>query len=236
RNIDDDPFAVRANRERFGTEILIAYDPTPATWQWQWDSIFKEDARLAWSLRFVHYHNLSTQDAAIAFLEDGATTFAFPASTPKRDLWDIHARVLSRLSTNARIVAHMYGGTKEPVGDDQRKIKWGGGDFRLDLHSVKIETKALWNDYGPYDYHRDFNLTFPLQLFADVAYTLGMPVWWEPQTMVGIAGKYRTLDSNSPRYCPEEIAGPTGEVVCDPLAPGELGVEWEFKTYLHFAI
>ncbi|NNE06948.1 MAG: glycosidase, partial [Gemmatimonadetes bacterium] len=120
RNIDDDPFAVRSNRERFGTEILIAYDPTPATWQWQWDSVFKEDAKLAWSLRFVHYHNLSTQDAAIAFLEDGATTFAFGASTPKRDLWDIHARILSRVNANTRIVAHLYGGTKEPLGDDPR--------------------------------------------------------------------------------------------------------------------
>ncbi len=46
---------------------------------------------------------------------------------------------------------------------------------------------AKFNDCGPYDYHRDFNLTFPVQLMGDLSYTLGKPRWFGlPQTRFGV--------------------------------------------------
>ena len=60
------------------------------------------------------------------------------------------------------------------------------------------------NDFGPYDYHRDFNMTYPLQLMADISYNLGKPRWFSlPQTKVGVRGTFRTLDRYSNRYQPE---------------------------------
>ena len=38
RNILDDPFSVRVNRETIAGEILFTWDPTPATWMYAWDS------------------------------------------------------------------------------------------------------------------------------------------------------------------------------------------------------
>ena len=32
---------------------------------------------------------------------------------------------------------------------------------------------AKFNDWGPYTFHRDFNLTYPMQLMADLSTTLG---------------------------------------------------------------
>jgi hypothetical protein len=96
---------------------------------------------------------------------------------------------------------------------------------------------ARFHDWGPYDYHRDYNLTFPVQLMGDLSYSLGMPRWFGyPQTRVGVRTAWRTLDVYSPRYCPQRVPDATGTPVCDPTAPGDLGTEWEVRTYLHIAI
>ena len=56
RNILDDPFSVRWNRETVAGEILFTYDPTPGTWMYDWDNDMKEDAKLAVSAGFVYRH------------------------------------------------------------------------------------------------------------------------------------------------------------------------------------
>jgi hypothetical protein len=237
RNILDDPFAVRANRETTGIELLLTYDPTPATWMWAWDNDVREDARLAASLGLIYRDLPTTQDAAIGIQEDGRTTFAFPGAPPPRDLWEANLRLASRLRRDLRIVAHLFAGTGEPNGDDERLIHRYGGDARIAWKSMAFETYARFGDWGPYDYHRDSNLTFPVQLMGDVSYTLGTPRWFGyPQTRLGMRTTWRSLDQNSPRYCPAEVPGPSGDLECDPTAPGPNGREWEIRTYLHFSI
>ncbi len=237
RNILADPFAVRANRETTGAELLITYDPTPATWMYTWDSDVKEDARFAASVGFVYRHLPTTQDAGIGILGDGHTTFAFPGATPGRDLWEARARIVSKQPSGWGLVANAYVGTGEPNGDDPRLIHRYGGDLRLIRGSAKLSTFARFNDWGPYDYHRDFNLTFPVQLMADLSYALGLPEWFDvPSTRVGIRGSWRSLNEYSPRYCPRRVPDGTGTLVCDPTSPGPDGREWEIRTYLHIGL
>jgi hypothetical protein len=224
-----DPFAVRANRETVGGELVVTYDPTPATWMWQWDNDVREDARLAASVSYVFRHLPTTMDAGTAFLEDGKTLFAFGASTPPRDLWEVSARVVSRLRADMRVVAHYYVGTGEPNGDDTRRIYRYGSDARITWGQAALELSAKFNDWGPYDYHRDFNLTFPIQVMADVSYSLGAPRWFGfPQTRIGVRGYWRSLDEYSPRYEPAETGVLTGN---EPD-----GDEYEIRTYLHLAL
>ncbi len=237
RNILDDPFAVRANREMVAAEFLVSYDPTPASWMWLWDNDIREDARLAASLGLVFRHLPTTQDASIGILADGRTPFAFPGATPPRDLWELNGRLVSRLSSDARLVAHLYAGTGEPNGDDQRLIHRYGADARIAVGSIAFATFAKFNDWGPYDYHRDFNLTFPVQLMADLSHTLGSPRWFGlPQTRFGVRANWRSLNRYSPRYCPAEVPDATGTPRCDPGAPGSNGNEWEIRSYLHLAM
>ena len=228
RNILADPFAVRANRETVGGELLVTYDPTPASWLWAWDNDVREDARLAASLGVTFRHLPTTLDASIGVLANGQT-FAFPGATPPRDLWEAHARTASRLRSDIRLLTHWFAGEGEPNGDDPRLVRRFGLDSRLTWGSVALASFAKWNDWGPYDYHRDFNLTFPVQLMGDVSYVLGTPRWFDfPQTRLGTRLNWRTLNSYSPRYCP------TGD--CDPTAPGKNGREWEIQTYLHVGL
>jgi hypothetical protein len=56
----------------------------------------------------------------------------------------------------------------------------------------------------------------------DVAWTAQAPRWFAPlQTKVGIAGKHRVLDVNSPRFDLTQLV---------------VGNEWEVKTSVRFSL
>jgi len=238
RNILDDPFAVRANREMLAGELLLTWDPTPATWMYEWNSDEIEDAPLAASLGAVYRHLPTTMDAAIGILEDGRTPFAFPGATPARDLWEIHARVVSKRTPGRGWIALLSAGVGEPNGDDARAVHGYAAEGRWLARGAKLALAAKVDMWGPYDYHRDFNLTYPLQLVADGSLVLGAPAWWEvPTTRLGLTLTWRSLDERSPRYCPGRTVNALGVLECDPELPGAAdGSEWEVRTYLHLSI
>jgi hypothetical protein len=234
RNVLDDPFAVRANRETTAAEIMLTYDPTPATWLWNWDSDLREDARMAASLGFVVRRHHSTADAGL-FISSENAIYPFPGATPARDLWEVNGRIVNGFGPRTRMISDVYFGTAEPNGDDLRLIHRFGLSSRIAWGSVALAGHMKVNDYGPYDYHRDFNFTFPLQLMADVSFNLGTPRWFDlPQTRFGVCTTYRTLDRYSNRYQPEGALAPAAsEIYPDGLPQGR---EWEIRTYVHLAL
>ncbi len=236
RNVLADPFAVLGNRETVGAELLITFDPTPATWMWAWDNDVREDARFACSLGFIYRDQRDTRDASIFIAEDGVTTYPFRGATPANQLWEVRTRIVSKLAPRTRLVANVWAGMAEPNGyspdgSDQtlnRVIHRWGVDARVTHGSLAFATHVKINDWGPYDYHHDFNLTYPLQLMGDVSYSLGSPRWFDyTQTRLGLRAKWRSLDENSARY------SPTGG---DRLPGYDNGEEWEIQTYLHLSL
>jgi len=238
RNILDDPFVVRANREQVAGEILLTFDPTPATFFYEWNNDSMEDATFAANIGFVYRHLPTTQDAAIGILPDGRSTFAFPGAAPARDLWEIHSRLVSKLSRDLGLIANIYAGDAQARGSDPRLITRYGADMRVLYKRLKLWSFVKIDDWGPYDYHRDFNLTFPLQVMADLSTTLGQPDWFDlPTTRLGVRWTWRTLDQFSPRYAPVNTINEAGEFVPDPTAIGfDNGREWEFRTYIQIDI
>ena len=233
RNILDDPFAVRSNRETIGGEILLTYDPTPGTWMYEWDNDKAEDARFAVSADFVYRHLPTIQDAAIGAFAN-RTFFAFPGSAPAQDLWEVNTRIVSKVNNHFGFIANLYVGNGQANGSDTRTINRTGFDIRTIYNKVKLVTIAKFNDWGPFDYHRDFNLTFPMQLIGDLSVEVGKPDWFIlPSTRIGIRGTFRTLDKYSPRYSPVKTLDGAGNWVPDPNAIGfPNGNEWEIRTYL----
>jgi hypothetical protein len=222
--ISGDPFAVRANREMTAGELVVVYDPTPATWFWQWDNDAREDARFAASLSLVKRHMPTTQDAGNGvFLINGELVpGSFGFAPPAHDLWEARLRMVSRLSAEKRLVAMVYTGTGESNGNDARVIRRSGLDARLTTATFSFSGYARVNDWGPYDYHRDFNLTYPVQLMGDVSRTLGKPRWLGlQQTRAGVRMQWRSLDQYSPRYV-------------DPS--GINGYEYEIRSYLDLVL
>lgn len=237
RNFIDDPFAVRANRETTAGEILFTFDPTPGTWFYQWDSDRSEDAKFAFNLGYVFRHQPTAQDAHIGFLAN-RQFFAFPNAAPAKDLWEINSRIVSKVSTNLGLIANLYGGNAQANGDSQRTIERFGGDIRLINKNWKFEYGFKVNDWGPYDYHRDFNLTFPVQQMLDISYFLSKPDWFIlPNTKIGIMGIWRSLDRFSPRYAPTAVPPNTFPPVPILSPVGfDNGQEWEIRTYIHINI
>ncbi len=235
RNVIDDPFAVRGNRETTAGELLLTFDPTPGTWMYEWNNDKAEDAKFAMNLGFVYRHHPTTQDAHIGFLANRAF-FAFPNSAPAQDLWEVHSRVVSKINPDFGVIGNFYYGNGQANGSDTRLIKRFGGDIRLIYNKIKVTSQVKVNDWGPFDYHRDFNLTFPLQLMLDFSTSLGKPGWFVlPSTTVGVRGTWRSLNQYSPRFSPNA----TAEFATDPiLSPVGFpnGSEWEIRTYIHINI
>ncbi len=231
RNILADPFAVRSNREMTGYELLVTYDPHPATWFWQWDNDIREQAGFAAALGVVFKHQPTTQDVSIFIAEDGVTQYAFSGAPPAQDLVEVNYRIVSRISADTRLVIAGHAGTAEPSGYDpsgedttlNRKIERVSIGARMVNRSLSYGALVSVNDWGPYDYHRDFNLTYPLQLTGEISYNLGSVEWFYgfAQTSIGVSATWRSLDEHSPRYDGDN---------------GEEGSEWEFRTYVHLAI
>ena len=234
RNILDDPFSVRSNRETVAGELLLTYDPTPSTWMYDWDNDKAEDAKFALSADFVYRHLTTIQDAAIGILANGRTFFAFPGSAPAEDLWEANTRIVSKVNSNFGLIANLYVGNAQANGNSTRTINRTGIDVRTIYKKVKLNTIAKFNDWGPFDYHRDFNLTFPLQLIADISTQISKPDWFiMPATKIGVRGTYRTLNKYSNRYSPVKTVDAAGNWVPDPNAIGfPDGNEWEIRTYI----
>ena len=226
RNIDDDPFAVRANRETLAAELMLTYDPTPATWLWAWDNDLRENASFAASLDIAFRHLPTTLDAGFWFAADGVTRFAWDRGVPAADVWEAKLRLVSVPGPDWRIVGVLFAGNQQAFGQDGRQPNRYGGEVRASWRTFVFSGFAKFNDWGPYDYYRDFNSTLPLQMMGDVAYTLGPVRWlWQHQTKLGLRATSRYLNGYSgARFAP------------DPADPHRWGHEYEVRTYLDVSL
>ncbi len=223
RNQLVDPFWVRSNRETYGFELLLGWDPTPATPMYAWDNAQREDAITTVALDFVYRILPTSQDAAVAINQD-LILFAFPTGAPAKNLWDISIRTISNFRYNMRLVNWIYAGQGQANGDDSRTVTRYGLYGWFTYSSFNINYHFKFDDWGPYDYHKDFNLTFPVQVLLDLSYAYEPPALYAPAaTRFGVQGQVRTLDRFSNRYR------------FDPMNPNATGVEWEIKTYVQFA-
>jgi hypothetical protein len=223
RNVVDDPFAVLDNRETLGGELLIVYDPTPATWYGSWDREVREDARFAGALDFVYRHQPTSRDANIGYLADG-TQFAFASAPPAHDTWDLKGTWVTNPAQAWKLSGLLFVGQGQARGDDARLITHYGGSLRLTWDKVLFTTSLLFHDWGPYDYHQDFNLTYPFQWYGDVSLGLGVPMLKMIGTRFGFRWQFRTLDDHSEGF------------VADPARPRASGAEYELGTYVNVSM
>jgi beta-galactosidase len=223
RNVVTDPFQVLGNRETVGGELLLVWDPTPGTWFWYWDNPQREDARFAGSLDFVYRHQPTSRDGNLAFTETG-TIIQFDSSPPAQDEWSVDAQIIANPGGGLHIISGAYLGENQATGDDDRLVRRYGAHAELWWASQAAKMSVKIDDWGPYDYHRVFNLTYPLQLGLDYSLGVSAPSMEWAATRFGVQGKFRTRDEFS--------AG--SELLNLPL--DDLDHEWEVGTYLIFGM
>ncbi|MES2640608.1 MAG: hypothetical protein V4850_14030 [Myxococcota bacterium] len=204
RNIVDDPFAVRENRETVAGELLLVFDPTPSTPfgkdALQGDALqgdAQEDASFAASLDLIYRHHRTARDASVGLTAEGDLV-TFAASPPAADVWDATFRVVSSPGREVLILGSIYAGQSQSTGDDARLVTRFGADATVWWRATALQVVGRVNDYGLYDYYQTFNLTYPLQGSVDLSTGLSGFRLPFPGTRLGVRLKGRTFDQWSP--------------------------------------
>ena len=143
---------------------------------------------------------------------------------PAADEWEAKLHTVHNPGRDLRLVTTLLAGEGEPRGDDPRRIRRYGGDLRVLWRTFDARTRLRLDDWGPYDFHRDFNLTYPLQWYGDLSYGLEPAGLEGTSTRFGVRAQARTLDENSPEY------------VTDPADAEATGVELEVGLYVHIGL
>ncbi len=205
RNRDADPFAVLDNRKALSGEIFFTFDPTPATDFYHWDNGNREDAPFAFNLGF-NYTDFSTQtDSFMYYYKEGNTNAAFPTGLTAERVWKTSSRMVFNPKTWLKVTNCLEVGHQQSTGAAGPARTYYSTEFDFDFskrHTVGGYIKK--DQWGPYDYYRQFNVTFPWQFSLDYMYKIDhllqkyVPARLGKSAGIGVAGIVRTFDKNSP--------------------------------------
>ncbi len=124
---------------------------------------------------------------------------------PAEEVWAVSSRMVFNPSINRKYIANLKAGFQQSTGDPN-----GGTREYYELHGKAvlggkhiIEGYFKKDAFGPYDFHRQFNVTFPEQFKIDYSYILSgngdqFASTAGSATKIGIRTLLRTNDENSP--------------------------------------
>lgn len=225
RNVFQDPFMVLENREMTSVELLFAYDQTPGTWMWYWDNDIKEDAKISGYISLVYRHQPTSRDATIGFDQQG-NLFAFNVAPDATDLWEVNSKLILVSDVKSRVIVHSQIGTAQSSGGDSRVINFYRVQLRGWHKNLHSDLQFKINDWGPFDYHKVYNLTFPLQMIGRFEVGMVQPRFGEQYPHIGLLTKYRITDSYSPENIPLEYV--------HTMWNNDWGHQYEVGAYVSF--
>lgn len=199
RNRDDDAFAVLDNREATSYELFLTYDPTGATPFYKWDNDVREDASFAFNIGAVYTEQSSDTDSYQFFFEPTGENAAFGVGLPDTDVWEVSSRMVFVPGFDTRLILNLLYGNNQSTGDPEGgKREYYEMDFTF-MRGRHVLSGYLWKDaWGPYDFQRQFNLTFPYQVQLDYSILLDELFDQDWSTQIGLKTLFRTFDEDSP--------------------------------------
>jgi hypothetical protein len=205
RDTDNDPFAVLGNREARSAEVYVTWDPTGATQFYDWDNDWREDAKFAMNFGGSYTEYPTFTDANLFYFQQGNTNASFGTGLPAEDVWSMSSRMVFNPSRNAKYIVNLIRGFDQSTGQPD-----GGTRDFFELHAKAVlNRRHIISGYfkkdawGPYDFYRQFNVTFPEQFKIDYSLLLGGSgqigsIYDENRaSRVGVRVLYRTNDENS---------------------------------------
>ena len=132
---------------------------------------------------------------------------------PSEDVWGVSTRMVFNPNPNAKYIIKVVRGFDQSTGlpgNASGTLDYAPRDY-WQLH-WKAELKRrhmlsgffMKDAWGPYDFYRQFNTTFPEQIKIDYAYLLGGTGMFgsvndeDRASKIGVRALYRTSDENSP--------------------------------------
>lgn len=204
RSVLSDPFAVFWNRETLEGELVATYDPQGATWFHDWNAEERENARIAASISLLYTFYAGPTDAGV-FKDATGAWMAFPQGLPEaRNLWQLNASLLSNPLPGLKVNAQGRIGTQQSTGFSDRLVNFIG--YGLDLRYRKFSMGGSMDlgAWGPQVWQRQFNITYPVQWEAELAYGFHIPSMITTENRIGVMAAGRSYGDYSADDDPSE--------------------------------
>jgi len=221
RNYDADPFAVLDNREAKSAEVIITYDPTPGSYFYHWNADITEDAPFAYNLGLTYTEYDSTTDSERFFYKEGNSNAAFGEGLEAEDVWLAKSKMIFNPSKSLKYVFDIQRGKQQSTGKPGDAVDYSSLEVKAVIDGKHILSGYVKDDaFGPYDFHRQFNITYPRQYKLEYAMLLDQKKDQETSSKLGVKAYYRSLD----KYSPE-----------DEYENGENDHMFEIQTYFKYS-
>ncbi|MEO1420738.1 MAG: hypothetical protein AAFU66_07285, partial [Pseudomonadota bacterium] len=167
---------------------------------YQWDNDWREDSSFAFNVGANYTEYPTPTDANLFFLPDVNVNASFGRGLPAEDVWTVSSRMVFNAGPNWRFITRLIRGFDQSTGDPD-----GGTRDFYEIHGKAVVNqrhvisgyfkKDAW---GPYDFQRQFNVTFPEQYRLEYTYLMDQRMDERYSTQMGIRILARTNDENSP--------------------------------------
>lgn len=194
------PFIVYSNRQAMEFEAVLAYDPEGSTWLHDWNIEDIETANFAASLTGLYTLYAGKTDV-MSFktgsdwngddLKDWAQ---FTTGLPEqRNLWQASAKVISSPLPDLKLIGGFETGHQNSIGEATSIIDFWGISGKMRYKNFIASGTYAKDKWGPEEWWRTFNMTFPAQWTVDLGYGFGTPSFIEPTNRVGLKWQGRTF-------------------------------------------
>lgn len=203
RNRQDDPFAVLGNRECFSGEFIFTFDPTPATYFYHWDNDKREDAKFAFNLGFNYAYYPAITDSYTYFDQSAQKTNGYGFGYPEEDMvWKALSKLVFNPTKTLKMIYKLEAGFQLSNGFPGTPYRLGkyyslNLDFRF-FRKYFIKGFVKKDAWGPYDYHREFNVTYPWQWMLDFCVLIDNIMDYKLSSKIGIKYNHRMMNKYSP--------------------------------------
>jgi beta-galactosidase len=181
-----DVFTVWDNREAVQTEIMLGWDPKGDTFFHDWNADEREHADIAASLSFLLNSYLGSTDANNFFLADG-TPASFSSGLPAvENTWSLNFKMISNPFPDFRAVVNFRTGLGQSTGEVTDLINYYAGSAQVRYKNWIFFGSLSKDDWGPADWYRNFNITYPWQWTVDIARGFAIPTFMGSENRIGV--------------------------------------------------
>ncbi|MDP8232928.1 MAG: hypothetical protein P9L91_09730, partial [Candidatus Zophobacter franzmannii] len=200
RNRDSDPFAVLGNRETLSGELFLTYDPTPGSYFYAWNRDDKEDANLAFTIGGNYTEYKADTDAHLFYYQEGETNAPFGSGLLSVEEWLAKGIFIMNPIPNFKSIITLEAGQQQSTGNPDGEVTEFYSIATKFIINKKhyIEAYAKKDAWGPYDWYRQFNITYPYQYKLDYSLLIDNLFDIEKSSRIGIKALFRNLDEKSP--------------------------------------
>ena len=125
---------------------------------------------------------------------------------PAEDVWAASSRMVYNPGPGRKFITRLVRGFDQPTGDPEGGTRdFWEFHYKAIFGRHTIEGFFLKDAWGPYDFYRQFNITYPEQIKVDYSILLGGSSGSfkslrdeDRATRIGIRAIYRSFDENSP--------------------------------------